>query len=199
MCWRTNNKQCGEIRVAEQDIPVFKVVCKYDDDWKECHHVDMEKDYYAPAYFIYGGFHYEIGKMQKSDRELYVFVLYDKTDLPFGGYCGEGYCGEVNHGIHSYSSDRIDINCTPSELYANDNLFHYVRIYEKDKEDTIMKKQGYPYYQLDWFSMSTVNPMYRMDCIIPKGTKYVVNEKGEYVSEAIIPVSASVIELTVKD
>lgn len=194
MCWRTTNKQCGEIRVAEQDIPVFKVVCKYGNKWKASHHVDIEKDYYAPAYFISGGFYYEIGEMQKSDRELNVFVLYDMTDIPFGGYCGE-----VNHGIHSYSRDRIDINCTKSELCSYDNLFHYVRIYKKDKEDTITKEHVYPYYELDWFSMATTNPMYRMDCIIPKGTRYLVNENGEYVSEAIIPVSASVIELTVKD
>lgn len=69
---------------------------------------------------------------------------------------------KITKGYHSYTNKIITTSINP----------HYIEIYNKNKF-------------LDYFSL-----LYKIicvvDCIIPKGTKYYLNNDGEYVSETII-------------
>ena len=79
----------------------------------------------------------------------------------------------IEFGYHSYSSE-----CIFAELYPN--------FYSKIKQ-CILVKNNSNYYPLivSYYVMEKFRRIKVQNFIIPKGTKYYINEKGEYVSELI--------------
>lgn len=73
---------------------------------------------------------------------------------------------KIIHGYHSYSYDKISINFDSSHSCFN--------ISNSSTQEL-----------LDWV-IANDDFYYVAECIIPKGVKYYLNPKGEYVSESII-------------
>lgn len=147
MCWITHHDL--DVKVADEDIEVFKVVRKI-----PCDGFMELKPWFFTAREAYGS----------VSRNGKAYIIGDglhtmNSNLFFEkGKGTETYCNEA---FHSYSKDFFDVKVTDK----------YVNLYAKGTINCI-----------DFYKSKT---SLVMDCIIPKGTKYAVNELGEVVSESI--------------
>lgn len=78
------------------------------------------------------------------------------------------------HGVVYHINKQYSTNITPE---IQDDILKIRKGFHSYK-----KTNKYLFYAKQ--HMHTI-----MNCVIPKGTKYYLNEKGEYVSESLIPVS----------
>lgn len=132
MCWVTKEVSIKS-KVAEEDIPVFKIVKK-----------DLQ------AY--YQEFQYSIGEVFKTEMSV---PMYSPLKL-----------GYINEGFHSYSSKKCDIEAIERYKFTEP----YISVF-------------YGKYRLDSYMDACI-----LECVIPKGSIYYLNHKGEYVSNKIKPV-----------
>ncbi len=137
MCWVTK-KQC-ELKIAEGDIPVIKI---------------MREDLRS----VYECFLYELGK--KYTTELGPVL----ESLCIGAPQEDFYV--IHKGFHSYS-----VGCIISTEIVSDSFLACAK-----KFTTV----EYNRELLDFLP-----DVIEVNCIIPKGSKYYVNERGEYVSDSI--------------
>lgn len=135
MCWITYDKKYKDFKVAEEDIPVFKVVRK------------------IPLSSYYTNYLYILNEVHTTEPIKINHSLI---------YHGEEW--KIQKGFHSYS-----VECT-TEISCGQNI----QVYSSD-DDAIL---------LDYYKMSNTC---KLECLIPKGSLYYVNEWGEYVSESILP------------
>ena len=138
MCWVTYEKKYKNFKIAEDDIPVFKVVRKH-----------FLLSYYTNYPYILNEVH--TTEPIKTDHSLF--------------YIGEEW--KIQKGFHSYS-----VGCT-TKIVQGVHEWN-IRVYDSDKNTVL----------LDYYEMSSTC---KLECLIPKGTLYYVNEYGEYVSESILP------------
>lgn len=75
---------------------------------------------------------------------------------------------KIYKGLHSYNHS-CQLN-----LYSN-NLLTITSINKNTRLDILYSDKS----------------LYKLDCIIPKRSEYYVNEHGEYVSDALIPIKAT--------
>lgn len=142
MCWSTTNKSDLNRFIAEDNIPVTKIVALFGKD---------------NIFSYYNDFNYKIGKIYRTNLE--------EPYLSFNG-CGLEYI--LNHGFHSYSTKVKIIKRDSYLLYATINsrfMSGFVttfRIHSRGLGNTAVA-----------------------DCIIPKGSVYYLNSRGEYVSNSI--------------
>ena len=135
-----------------------------------------------------------------ADKDIPVFkIVHDADERPgyvsyyYGAFYIEGqestsYLEEpltgqkksysVNHGIHSYGSDIVKVSLG----WHIGEIRVYV-IFLGECLDACIYDQEY----------INAKDIYRLDCIIPKGSKYYLNEYGEYVSNKIIPVKSELL------
>lgn len=83
MCWRTSKKKYAKLKIAEDDIPVFKIVNK-----------DVIDGYYKPCIYPDGIF-YSGGKLYLLDGKIEIKPEFDKW--------------KVNEGFHSYSRNYVHL------------------------------------------------------------------------------------------
>ena len=138
MCWVTYDKKYKKFKVAEEDIPVFKVVRK-----------NSLLSYYTDYPYILNEIH--TTEPIKINHSLV--------------YHGEEW--KIEKGFHSYSVECI------TEIARGARGWN-IKVYDSDKKTVL----------LDYYEMSSTC---KLECIIPKGSLYYVNEWGEYVSESILP------------
>jgi hypothetical protein len=132
MCWCSGWVETPGRRIAEDDIPVFKILYK-----------TLEGKYISP----HRSYSYNIGEVYKSDIVLSVLDNYFVIDV----------------GLHSYSIDCvIDINTYG--ILVNDIGSHFI---------------------LDSYYQCSSSPVL-MNCIIPKGSTYYKNKRGEIVSDELM-------------
>lgn len=147
MCWITYNDL--DVKVADEDIEVFKVVEKI-----PCDGFMEIKPWVFAAQETYGavsrnGKVYIIGDgLHTMNRNLFF-----KKSKGISTWCCEAF--------HSYSKEFFDVK-------ADDR---HITLFAKGTIRCI-----------DFYKIKNA---LIMDCIIPKGTKYAVNEIGEVVSESI--------------
>ena len=112
---------------------------------------------------VYRNTTYEIGK---------TYTL-TKT-IPFGILDGTTY-GKIEFGFHSYH---------PSVVFVK----------KDDKYGGILSIRNERMRELDYFPLKLYgNSLLRVDCVIPKGSEYYLNDRGEYVSNQI-----KIVEITKK-
>ncbi len=133
MCWKCSR---AGLKVAEKDIPVFKILFKWTDDFLEAYY----NEFYYCTGIEYSG---ELDVAREFPGHYYI----------------------VDRGFHSYSPKCV-ITAT---------------------RDTILITWGME--TLDYFDRNC--NLVRADCIIPKGSKYYVNDRGEYVSDHIKVIETS--------
>lgn len=136
MCWLSVKQ---DIKVAEQDIPIFKIMRKTSSP-------EMVKS-------IYQNFLYTLNSLTES----HIKIKSHWSEILF----------EVNEALHSYNPEKI--KCLRNYLIINievPNCFY-----------------GLP-KKLDWFDVD--KDIIRVEGIIPKGSKYMENIDGEYVSNQLI-------------
>jgi len=134
MCWVTNITP--QSKLAEEDIPVFKVVRK-----------NSLLSYYTDYPYILNEVHTTKPlKINHSSVEEW----------------------KIQEGFHSYS-----IECVTKIVRTV--CGRSIKVYNSDKDDEVL---------LDYYEISSTC---KLECLIPKGSLYYVNEWGEYVSESILP------------
>ena len=106
-------------------------------------------------------FEYELGK-----------TYYDEELSILNGYGSCHYAG-IFVGFNSYSTE-CKITRKEQTTVSGDKKKDEIEVYSPDGGDLV------EYYELDNLLM--------IDCVIPKGATYYVNELGEYVSESIKPI-----------
>jgi hypothetical protein len=122
-------------KLAEEDIPVFKIVKRN-----------------LTAY--YRNFHYSIGEVFKTE-----------ISVPMYSPCKVFY---IEEGFHSYSNQECKTAITETLSEPIITVFHMFH--------------G-ELYRLDAYMDACI-----LECVIPKGSIYYLNHKGEYVSNKIKPV-----------
>ena len=141
-------------------IDIIKKGCLVAEEDIPCYKI--LKDRHDDLESIYYSFQYKFNTEYENDvnfdDEYSAAKLADKINNHWG------YMVEVNEGFHSYSYEltetkRIGIN--------------QIKIFRKDNKNL-----------LDWYE-NKFNLLVKVNCIIPKGSKYLLNEKGEYVSNKI--------------
>lgn len=159
MCW-TGRK---EPKIADHDIPVFKIVQMSEDKQLIVSH------YYRKRWTM--------GELHKGVcMNHYKASLWSTRPVDASLITIEG-------GLHSYNPDKVslkahqvynqvDVVSNAPTLLSKGNTLD---IFSLDK----MFKREYK----EHFSLA------RMDCIIPKGKEYYENEKGEIVSQVLIPLT----------
>ena len=95
-------------------------------------------------------------------------------DIPWQLFEGLGCWWKANSGFHSY-----DVQTT------------YIGIKEYCDGDHSVSLQylGYPVDELFLYDYNGMNRAYRMGCVIPEGSCYIMNEHGEYVSDTLRVIS----------
>jgi hypothetical protein len=132
MCWISEKPAI--LKIASEDIKVFKIVEKFENN----------------IISVYRGYEYKIGKLYETE-----IGLTETSSITF-----------IHYGFHSYS-DKCKLD--PNGTYFKQPAF---RIMFKD-------------ICLDEFSCRGLS-YYKVDCIIPKGSQYYENDRGEIVSDKII-------------
>lgn len=127
-------------------------------------------DYFSS---IYQGFRYDIGNEYEQEMETGNVINTSITS--------EEYISQIliHRGLHSYSSKDVGINP------AGKNM-EYLCI-------TSIRKN----HVIDSFLIEEYANMYKLNCIIPKGSEYYENELGEIVSNKIKVISSEEIDLNV--
>lgn len=143
MCWSSHSKKLMECyRVAEEDVPVIKVMLEKVDCAGQFYYLSFFRGHvYIPkkAYVQPDAFSYNVTKFS------------DKNNV------------DIAIGFHSYSRE-----CKFVKIMQN--LLH---VYSPDETHVC---EYYPF---------EIGNLVLIDCIIPKGTPYYINERGEYVSSNI--------------
>lgn len=132
MCWITN--VTPQSKLAEEDIPVFKIVKK-----------DLQ------AY--YQEFQYSIGEVYKTEMSVPMF----------SNPCKVFY---IDEGFHSYSAEDCNTIITEALFEPIITIFHKFLL-----------------LRLDAYMDACI-----LECVIPKGSVYYLNHRGEYVSNKIKPI-----------
>lgn len=137
MCWPTKLQYCAQVKIAENDIKVFKIV-------------KSNSSALISSYFY--NKRYEIGK--EYEESVNLFEAGTKTI--------------VNQGLHSYGNE----------------IMPFIK---KNSDIVVCRIDDYVYvtdFGHEGFSIAGYQIM-KLNCTIPKGSKYLVNERGEYVSERL--------------
>lgn len=190
MCWETNNySENGKMRIAERDIPVYKIVCE-----------TVIQDLIS----YYKGYPYkEHDKMPKV--KMHGF---DYRSLPVNLDCSgsESIDGieQIDYGYHSYSCTHTLIELLRKykgrrrkkyDLYMLP-LLNYFKMRFKGRHGVGLRISGInsdPHTSnnfletLDfyYFLNSSSKKLAVLFCVIPAGARYFLNEQGEYVSDTI--------------
>lgn len=157
MCWVTYSGKKPRVHTATSDIKVVKFLLHTSGD-----------DFIAP----YKGTKYDYGKAVKADEPMNLRVHFGANDS-----------WSITHGLHSYSP-----KC---RMRIKDGT---IMILPKDRCEAFKK---YGYFELDHWDYTYDNPNASFwdeeefpVCImlgyIPKGTRYYVNDVGEYVSDKLV-------------
>lgn len=118
----------------------------------------------------------------EEDLKVFKIVKYDNTAKNFISFYynytynkGKTYnsriygrCGIISEGLHSYA---------PTVKMADYKIC--VKLYND------VLPSGHRFYYEVYQKGRTDCTLYRMDCIIPKGAKYLFNHKGECVSDTL--------------
>ena len=118
-----------------------------------------ESPYKVVSYFT--GFEYELGK---TYYDSYLSIIH--ANEPQLGAC-------IFVGFNSYSTE-CKITRKEQTTVSGDKKKDEIEVYSPDGGELV------ECYELDNLLM--------IDCVIPKGATYYVNELGEYVSESIKPI-----------
>ena len=166
MCWRGTKR---DRRVADKDIETYKVMYKY------------ENKYVPYYYYIIKA--YKVGETYKETLE--EISIYDSKYLPW--IHNEKDAIKIENGFHSYSSENTDI--------AHRKMYNTEGFAMLTKDNSLLDYYGEGYLTNDnepikvGWSKDPVNledKLYVVKCIIPKGSTYYENDKGEIVSDTII-------------
>lgn len=152
MCWES--KKYKEIKTAEEDIKVFKIV-----DGK----LDQIGEKNPKFLSCYQCFTYELDKAY-SVKPLEIYFTEEGT-------------ATIYEGLHSYDLEQVEYN------NAIQIDMGYLRVYNKITNAQcalISPRHGYVFVKLN--------------CIIPKGSQYIINESGEVVSNKLKTISYEVIQ-----
>lgn len=170
MCWTTNEMNRAKVRIAQRDIRVFKVVRKL----SNIHESDTE----AFPYFNKFSHKFNDETLNEITNNYKIGHTYSTDDFALLQWKDNGW-SEIqdaanvsesfddlivgaNGGFHSYSV-RKKLQIVPFE-------FGYDYAFIRDNK-TKMRYVG--------------DNICIMECVIPKGSKYLLNEWGEYVSDCI--------------
>lgn len=148
MCWES--KKYKEIKTAEEDIKVFKIV-----DGKLGQIGEKNPKFTS----CYQSFTYELDKAYSVNRLEMRFT--------------EMGTATIFEGLHSYDLEQVE--------YVNDS--GYLGVYNKFTDT----------------QCALICPMdkcvfVKLNCIIPKGSQYIINEWGEVVSNKLKTISYEVIQ-----
>ena len=160
MCWRSHN---NNVQYAASDIEVFKVV-RVDET------TGSIIPYYMAPYYISINCVLIYGK--KTDDGVFACCEKPVYENKIAFYIKFNTCNdlyECNMAFHSYDIKMLK----DSTVIDHDTLTTFTVYYKTNERD---------YYYLK-------DNILIMRCIIPKGTRYAVNENGEYISDKIKVVS----------
>lgn len=148
MCWYCKNNDLAKLKIAENDIKVFKVVERV---------TPRIVSYYVGSDgFVYG--------LVKNGENV---VNGDGIFKYYGEIMFEGRT--VYGAIHSYSyNERF------SKPFIEEDEFCTILYIGKDEG----------YMATATYDLSAFDTLI-MDCVIPAGSKYAINEKGEVISDTI--------------
>jgi len=154
MCWES--KKYKEIKTAEEDIKVYKIV-----DGK----LDQIGEKNPKFASCYQRFTYELDKEYSVNRLEMCFT--------------EMGTATILEGLHSYDLEQVEYN----NMSVNVNDMAYLRVYNKFTNALC----------------ALVSPtekcvFVKLNCIIPKGSQYIINEWGEVVSNKLKTISYEVIQ-----
>ena len=96
-----------------------------------------------------------------------------------GAFCGTSYY--INEGFHSYNSSKVVLD---------QHWSYYDVVWSATRDGHKLCPYSIP--------PSWRPPLYKMQCIIPKGTTYYENQYGEIVSEAIVVKGFHIIKLNLQ-
>lgn len=122
-----------------------------------------------------------------SYRSLYRHVGYDRNVMynlrePLCVVLYSGSTHYINEGFHSYG-ERVDILVSPVMCNCGQKGMKFAAEYKGFILDCGV------------FTLSEINDgtLEIIDCIIPEGSRYYVNERNEYVSDSILIVGKSIL------
>ena len=172
MCWYGT---VNDEKVAKRDLRVMKVLYK---PIKISEHINLPID--LKDYFIapYAATFYEIGK--RYEQDIMQITTYDTF--------GDADKLVIEKGLHSFSKS---VKWKISKLY-NIRAFtaNTVSVY-------CVSNMLIPAFKFNQATISGNFELKLVECIIPKGTKYYRNNKGDIVSEALIVTGKIIDELCV--
>ena len=137
---------------------------------------------------------------KKNDATKKIKPLVAENDIPcfkvvlckpHGGFESpyQGFVYSINQTYYHAHDLKIirSYDKMLCEVYEGFHSYHKnVKLYSDyyEKKFTIIFNNRL----LDWFPMLLGNMLVVLKCIIPKGSKYLLNENGEYVSDALKPI-----------
>ncbi len=120
---------------------------------------DVIMSYYKQFFYKCGKtYNTEIGKMQKTEYQVDPIHYIEEGFHSYSADCTYNYCGKV------IPSDLVGFSCLKEAMVV---LLEGKEIFC----DTLVSRDGFK--------------VKKLNCIIPKGAEYYLNETGEYVSNQI--------------
>jgi len=169
MCWTSRNPFAYIPKKAKENIKVFKV-CG----------INNKKEV-KPLFFPTSDVTYREGELYEAEMEYLTFFNERSLDLL-----------SIHKGLHSYSSklveiSHIDYSKTGVDEELGLELDSIKEVHLKFSVDPYpYRNHGYMIEGVEEDSGFTKYGLALVSCHIPKGSKYVINSKGEIVSEKLV-------------
>lgn len=177
MCWITVHEELSKVKIATEDICVMKIMQKHSGQSFINNMLDLwfNDESFMPIWNSMT-MNYRIGHCTKQKIKVIEDVSW---------YYHEW---KVSKGLHSIIGDSAEITfrwtCDPYNAYVK---LHTTLGKSKNTNLLWISLHEITSHIYGYSSVDTNHEIMLVRCIIPKGTKYLVNEMNQVVSECLIP------------